>query len=621
MLALGYGFDGIPFRPCDEVYKSETFKPWGATLATDGKPGAARRPPSRELWLPFPKSYIRGLDQQKADFEEPCNAFLAGQWKKGGWWYYYLYGLGIKTPVGTIGLALCALLTLTLPRRFSRGVSPQWREEVVLLSLVLGVLFLVSSQYNMSCHVRYAVPLLGAFFVLVSRVVPVLGSASHCGTLVIAGCTAWSVCSSLCQYPHCLGYFNEVVGGSEGGHRFLNHSNVDWGQDLYYLRTWYDRHPGQRPFFLSADSLYNPESIGIRYSKPYRFVANQNTHMTQERSRGTGPKPGWYAISKNNLQLPDADYTYLLSCEQVATVGSTIRMYHVSLRDANRIRMSHSLPLLSADWELRTANARAMETVVVKELTVSADSCRARPRPFRVAVLHFQYTPQGDDTLEQDICRAVQGGLKCSCGVITVEAVSANVLRSVDVLLVPGGSSELMARDLGREGRDAIRHFLQHGGGYIGICAGAFLATHRYENCLGVVEATLLEGTCEVPGVEVISMAERGEGQVAVRFTDSGKMMFGGSQEVVSASYSGGPVFQDDVLDKVPSYVTLARYVSEVTRCERQKGTMIQTPAIVAGRFGRGCFILFGFHPEATATTNGVLLRAIEGVCRRQGAE
>lgn len=45
-----------------------------------------------------------------------------------------------------------------------------------------------------------------------------------------------------------------------------------------------------------------------------------------------------------------------------------------------------------------------------------------------------------------------------------------------DVLVVPGGSSSDYARRLGLKGRDAIRSFVKHGGGYCGICAGACLA-------------------------------------------------------------------------------------------------------------------------------------------------
>jgi hypothetical protein len=51
---------------------------------------------------------------------------------------------------------------------------------------------------------------------------------------------AWSVGSSLWYYPHSLSYFNELVGGPMGGPKHLLDSNIDWGQDLFYLKDWLD---------------------------------------------------------------------------------------------------------------------------------------------------------------------------------------------------------------------------------------------------------------------------------------------------------------------------------------------------------------------------------------------
>jgi len=70
-------------------------------------------------------------------------------------------------------------------------------------------------------------------------------------------------------------------------------------------------------------------------------------------------------------------------------------------------------------------------------------------------------------------------------------------VSSFDVLVVPGGSAAKDARLLGEEGRAAIRTFVRRGGGYCGICAGAFLALRswKYRSCLslGLVDAGLLK--------------------------------------------------------------------------------------------------------------------------------
>jgi hypothetical protein len=43
-----------------------------------------------------------------------------------------------------------------------------------------------------------------------------------------------------------MSYFNEAVGGPENGHAYLVDSNIDWGQDLFFLRRWLDKHPEAR---------------------------------------------------------------------------------------------------------------------------------------------------------------------------------------------------------------------------------------------------------------------------------------------------------------------------------------------------------------------------------------
>lgn len=60
--------------------------------------------------VPLPKSYVTGIDLQKSDFERKMPSHLGGEWRMGGWWYYYLYALAIKVPLGAWMLVLLALL-------------------------------------------------------------------------------------------------------------------------------------------------------------------------------------------------------------------------------------------------------------------------------------------------------------------------------------------------------------------------------------------------------------------------------------------------------------------------------------------------------------------------------
>src|SRR5262249_43677115 len=80
---------------------------------------------------PVPEDWLRGIDVQRRDFEEfgrTRPSYLAGQWRERGWWYYYLYALAVKLPLGTIALILGGLALAV----FRCKQSAAWREELAI---------------------------------------------------------------------------------------------------------------------------------------------------------------------------------------------------------------------------------------------------------------------------------------------------------------------------------------------------------------------------------------------------------------------------------------------------------------------------------------------------------
>ena len=66
---------------------------------------------------------------------------------------------------------------------------------------------------------------------------------------------------------------------------------------------------------------------------------------------------------------------------------------------------------------------------------------------------------------------------------ITTQDILAGQLSEIDVLIHSGGSGSKQGNDLGEEGRKMIRQYIEQGGGFLGVCAGAYLATNDY-TCL-----------------------------------------------------------------------------------------------------------------------------------------
>ena len=56
---------------------------------------------------------------------------------------------------------------------------------------------------------------------------------------------------------------------------------------------------------------------------------------------------------------------------------------------------------------------------------------------------------------------------------ITTEGILDGKLSEVDVLIHSGGSGSKQGNDLGEEGRKLVHQYIDQGGGFLGICAGA----------------------------------------------------------------------------------------------------------------------------------------------------
>jgi hypothetical protein len=85
--------------------------------------------------------------------------------------------------------------------------------------------------------------------------------------MLVAASFCWFLASSLWIYPHSLSYFNESIGGPLNGPNHLMGSNVDWGQDLRYIKWWLDG-TENRCVRLAYYGFVFPEDVGVSYTLP-----------------------------------------------------------------------------------------------------------------------------------------------------------------------------------------------------------------------------------------------------------------------------------------------------------------------------------------------------------------
>ena len=222
LLNAGYAFEGSFKRLGEYVFVSRSFGV-GESRASSGSGGnrfagtwLARVP------VPMPANYLRGIDLQKADFEQGKWSYLRGEWKHGGWWYYYVYAALLKVPLGTWTLGLLAAL-LSISVRWpthngyirnssERGANPYWagwRQELILVAPAVVVFVLVSSQTGFSRYFRYVLPCFPFVFIWISKVARSIRLRHRVTGFVAGAAFLWSAGSSLWYFPHSMSYINE----------------------------------------------------------------------------------------------------------------------------------------------------------------------------------------------------------------------------------------------------------------------------------------------------------------------------------------------------------------------------------------------------------------------------
>jgi hypothetical protein len=214
-----------------------------------------------------PTQYLEGLRRLNQDHPPDHRYFLMGEYRTGGWWYYFAAAFVLKTPLPTLFvLAGAALHALRDPRSV-------WAAGDAVLLVPAAAFFAATSAWADDLGIRYLLPVYPLLFVFAGRLAaPLL--ARRTGQMALAALGAWLVVGTLRVYPDDLAYFNEAAGGPSKGYLHLDDSNVDWGQDLKRLKAFVDTHHigafklcmhqrGFPPYYgLQAEPLDPEEMIG-----------------------------------------------------------------------------------------------------------------------------------------------------------------------------------------------------------------------------------------------------------------------------------------------------------------------------------------------------------------------
>lgn len=313
---------GLPFvRPLGVAVAIAALVTWAMYRFSVGKVGA--------VTVPAPE-FFEGL---RAFFRHGSGghpAYLFGQVRLGGWWYYDLVVLLVKTPLPLLLLGALGTYLAIRDARVSRAkpvhvgdavvvtiVGGRAAANVLTLALVFGItsVLLVASVTPVDIGVRLILAIYPMLAVLCAIGFSWAWKRAHNAStrFAVGALLAWSLLEPATTHPDHIAYFNQLAANEP--ERILVDSNLDWGQDLYRLRD--------------ASNELKMDSLRVHYfgTASFEAVGLQRARRLAPNERATG----WVAASETFYAgvWADSALNWLQAYQPVGRVGRSIRLYYI----------------------------------------------------------------------------------------------------------------------------------------------------------------------------------------------------------------------------------------------------------------------------------------------------
>lgn len=171
-------------------------------------------------------------------------------------------------------------------------------------------------------------------------------------------------------------------------------------------------------------------------------------------------------------------------------------------------------------------------------------------RPLKVAIFSGNGSPQSSVDVA---AKAVGFVPNASFTILKGEDIGTTELKAYDVIVFPGGSGSAQSKTIGEAGLNNVREFVRGGGGYVGICAGAYLACTNYSWSLGILNAAT-----------VSPKWQRGHAILEEEGTDAATPVLGKVEGKFNVRYHNGPIIKPADRADLPAYTPLALFRTEV---------------------------------------------------------
>lgn len=182
---------------------------------------------THQLPVPLPRSLVQGILFQRHDLLSAPTTGGVG----------YLHLISLKTPLGTIILAACAVLAIASTD--GRIAFLKLIRETPAFAFSTVLILLTVSQVRI-CEIRYLLPVFPA--IGVTLVVMIVRAVPRVSTVLLALVIGINCAELSLSYPYYVGYVSYLAGGTMSTAHKLSGGNGDWGQDIPLLEKWVAEH-------------------------------------------------------------------------------------------------------------------------------------------------------------------------------------------------------------------------------------------------------------------------------------------------------------------------------------------------------------------------------------------
>lgn len=299
IINIGFLFKGtlIPLNRYE--FKSAAFKSLQST------PGIIKRVP-----VPLPRSYIDGLDISQVINEKNLHNdnYLFGKLRKAPFKGYFLIAYLYKVPIPIQIFFIWAILAYVKKRRQYHFAE----DESFLLCPIIFLTIYTNLFFRIQLGIRYFIYIFPLIHIFSGSLLKNWPSLSRWLKITVVLLLLYLLASVLSYFPHYLSYFNELVLDRKNAYRILADSNLDWGQNKWYLQKFQAQYP---------DYLFEPETptegniiipvnrlIGIVGGDKYQWLRNNFEpvgHIAYSYLVYDVP-PGWVKSWNNSIRkVPD----------------------------------------------------------------------------------------------------------------------------------------------------------------------------------------------------------------------------------------------------------------------------------------------------------------------------